>query len=77
MCPRELCFERERAARWHLGGRARRELSVRATAPDLVLDYEPSLSPELILYTDVQDLWSAVEDVLHLAHRLHHREAPR
>ncbi len=77
VCPREICRERERAVRWRLGGRVPAQPPVVAAAPDFALDYEHSLSPELILYTDVQDLWSAVEDVLHLAHRLHHREAPR
>jgi len=44
--------------------------------PDLALDYEHSLRPELILHTDVQDVWRAVEDVVRLVYRLRHREAP-
>ncbi len=77
VCPRELCIERERAARWQLGGRAPVQAPARAAAaPDLALDYEHSLRPELILHTDVQDLWRAVEDVVRLVHRLRHREAP-
>ena len=76
ICPREICRDRERAVRWRLGGHAPGEPPAVAVAPDLELDYEHSLSPELILYTDVQDLWSAVENVLHLARRLHHREVP-
>ncbi len=77
VCPRELCIERERAARWQLSGRARVKAPARAAAPpDLGLDYEHSLRPELILHTDVQDLWRAVEDVVQLVYRLRHREAP-
>ncbi len=74
VCPREVCLDRERAARWGLGGRA--PARAVAEAPDLVFDYEHSLHPELTLHTDVQDLWSAVRDVLHLADRLHRRETP-
>lgn len=82
VCPRELCIERERAVRWQLGGRAPVQAPARsgaapaAAAPDLGFDYEHSLRPELILHTDVQDLWRAVEDVVQLVHRLRHREAP-
>ncbi len=76
VCPPEMCGERERAARWQLGGGARvlGSGSVEAEAPDIVLDYEHSLCPDLILHTDVQDVWSAVEAVLRLANRLHRRE---
>ena len=77
VCSRELCIERERAVRWQLGGRATVHAAARAAAaPDWALDYEHSLRPELILHTDVQDLWRAVEDVVQLVHRLRHREAP-
>lgn len=77
VCPREVCIERERAVRWRLGGRAPVQAPARAAAaPDLGLNYEHSLRPELILHTDVQDLWRAVEDVVRLVYRLRHREAP-
>ncbi len=73
VCPAEVCVERERAARWGLGldrpgGQSRRAVG---TPPDIVLDYEESLRPELVVRTDVHDLWSAVEQVLFLVRRLH------
>ena len=78
VCPRKICLERERAVRWRLGGRALAARAAHATAeaPDLVLDYEHSLRPELTLYTDIQDLRSAVEEVLRLANRLDRRGNP-
>jgi adenylylsulfate kinase len=77
VCPPEVCGTRERATRWGLAeGRHRRVASAVATAaPEIVLDYEPALHPDLVLHTDVQDVWSAVEDVLRLANRLHGRES--
>jgi len=72
VCPRELCVERERAVRWRLGGRRPAPSAGRAAArPELVLDYEPSLRPDLTLHTDLQDPGSAVEEILRLARRLH------
>ncbi len=78
ICPRAICLERERAVRWHLAGHATapRTAHAMAEAPDLVLDYEPSLRPELTLYTDVPDSGWAVEEVLRLANRLQRREKP-
>jgi adenylylsulfate kinase len=69
VCPAEICLEREQAARW---GRFREPEAGRAPslAPDIVLDYEESLRPELVLRTDAPDLWSAVEQVLWLVRRL-------
>ncbi len=71
-CPYEICGERERATRWHLGSqrsvqRARRPLADR---PDVVLDYEGALCPELTLHTDTQDVWGSLEELLRLAQRL-------
>ena len=64
VCPRELCVER--------GGRRPAPSAGRAAArPELVLDYEPSLRPDLTLHTDLQDPGSAVEEILRLARRLH------
>ncbi len=77
VCPREVCMERERAARWQLGGRVPAAPRAATAVPDLAMDYEHSLHPELILHTDVQELWRVVQDILRLAHRLRHREAPR
>jgi len=73
VCPPEVCFEREQAARWHVGG-ARGAAAV-AAAPDIALDYEESLHPELRLHTHTPDFRSTVEDVLLLARRLHRAAA--
>ncbi len=72
VCPYEICGERERATRWHLGSqrsvpRAGRPLADR---PDVVLDYEGALCPELTLHTDTQDVWGSREELLRLAQRL-------
>jgi hypothetical protein len=66
VCPLEICLTRERVARWgprpypHRG----------SAAPDIVLDYEYSLSPDLVLDTATRSEWSASEDLLRLARRL-------
>ncbi len=77
VCERDLCVERERAARWGLG---LQEPAVAARCPrcewpDIVMQYEPSLSPELILHTDSQGSWGTIEQVLRLALRLHRASA--
>ncbi|MBI4269290.1 MAG: adenylyl-sulfate kinase [Candidatus Rokubacteria bacterium] len=72
LCPPELCAERERSARWQLGGCRGVPPSARAgRRTEIVLDYEPSLRPELTLHTDRRDVESAVEEILRLARRLH------
>lgn len=73
VCPPEICGERERAVRWNLTlvARAPHPRDAAREAPEMVLDYEHSLNPELIVHTDLQDLWSATEEVLRLAERLH------
>ena len=77
LCPVEACIERERAARWGLfaadGTTCAR--AGEAGGPDIVLDYEESLRPDLILHTDVEDLWTTVEQVLFLVRRLHQAPA--
>jgi adenylylsulfate kinase len=72
VCPAEICAGRERAVRWHLSGTSlpTHQPEVGAT-PEIVTDYEPSLRPELLLYTDVQDDLAVVEAVLFVAERLH------
>jgi adenylylsulfate kinase len=72
LCPGEVCAERERATRWGLGAAdgARRRTAA-TEAPDIVLDYEESLRPELLIRTDIHDPWSAAEKVVYLARRLH------
>jgi adenylylsulfate kinase len=73
ICPREICFEREPATRWGLGPRQSVALSSRPAtdAPDIVLDYEQALRPELTLHTDIHGLRSTLDELLRLAHRLH------
>ena len=73
VCPREICFERERATRWGLGRQQSvARSSCRATdAPDIVLDYEEALCPELTLHTDIQGLRVTLGDLVQLALRLH------
>jgi adenylylsulfate kinase len=71
LCPAEICLERERAVHWGLASGL--DVSRRVTprkAPDIVLDYEESLRPDLALRTDVHDVWTAVEQVLILVQRL-------
>jgi len=72
VCPYEICMERERATRWGLGAEKSAARSPRkgTAAPDIVVDYEQALGPELTLHTDVQGLQGALEEVLRLAHRL-------
>ena len=72
VCPAEVAVERERASRWRLGAAARQRAAepARATLPDIAVDYEESLQPELVLHTHGHDLWSTVEQVLFLVHRL-------
>src|SRR5207245_738679 len=40
-------------------------------APDIVLDYEQALCPELTLHTDIHGLRGTLEELLRLALRLH------
>ncbi|HXJ79521.1 MAG TPA: adenylyl-sulfate kinase [Candidatus Methylomirabilis sp.] len=79
VCPAEICVERERASRWRLGAEPRQRAAGRgnATLPDIAVDYEESLAPELILHTHAQDLWTMVEQVLFLIHRLRRTESGR
>ena len=73
VCPAAVCVDRERAARWGLGGKAP-ALSPptgRDAAPDIILDYEESLRPELIVHTDVDDPSTAAQKILFLVQRLH------
>jgi adenylylsulfate kinase-like enzyme len=68
VCPLDVCRSRERAVRWNLTacpGGQRPMLE-----PDLGLDYEPVVTPDLTLYTDVVDQWTAAEEVLRLVERL-------
>jgi len=72
VCPTEICVERERVSRWHLGAeqRERAAASDLAASPDIAVEYEESLRPELVLHTHMHDLWSTVEQILFLIHGL-------
>ena len=74
-CPAEVCADRERAARWHLGGALGTPQPPPGMDVELVLDYEPALAPDLVIYTDVQDCATAVDEVLFVAERLHRHAA--
>jgi len=71
VCPYDICGDRERAVRWHLGSApssSRPELG--AAQPDMALGYEAALDPELALHTDTPNLTANVEALLRLALRL-------
>jgi adenylylsulfate kinase len=70
VCPAEICAARERATRWHLGDTRSGDAGQATATPDIVLDYEESLCPELRFHTHVPDLKTTVEEVLRLARRL-------
>jgi len=69
-CPSEICAERERAVRWHLGDALAEEAGDTAVRPDIVLDYEESWHPDLRLRTHAPDLTTTVDQVVQLARRL-------
>ena len=69
MCPVETCLERERAARWRLSGASPRA-GTPDPAPDITLEYEESLRPELVLHTNVHSPGATVEQILFLIQRL-------
>ena len=72
LCPSSLCAERERAARWGLGGEApHAPRPAPAPEPDIVLEYEESRRPDLVVRTDIGDPQSAADAVLTLISRLH------
>jgi adenylylsulfate kinase len=77
VCAREICVERERATRWGLGPERLAVGAPRAMSepPDIVMHYEPSPCPELILHTDAHESWGALEELLRLALRLHRMAA--
>jgi adenylylsulfate kinase-like enzyme len=78
MCPAGVCANRERAVRWGLlGCPHRRPPAAPADGPDIALAYEHALSPELVIHTDVEDLWSAVQSVLALTLRLQHAHSAK
>jgi adenylylsulfate kinase len=66
VCPPEVCLARERAVRWGSWPCPHHASS----APDVVLEYEYSLNPDLLLDTAARSEWAAAEDLLRLARRL-------
>jgi adenylylsulfate kinase len=64
VCPSEVCLDRERAVRWRPHG------AVTAAAPDLAVEYEYSLNPDLLLDTETRSEWTAAEDLVRFARRL-------
>lgn len=78
-CPAEVCGERERAVRWNLVlcAQAPSRPTPGSWGPDIVIDYEYSLRPDLILDTEVQSPATAAEQVLRLAERLHRNALTR
>jgi len=75
VCPDEICGAREQAVRWSRMLSVGQDCLVPAE-PDLVLDYEYSLQPELTVDTETQHVWSAVEGILVLVDRLRRSTAP-
>ena len=71
MCPPEVCGARERAVRWRLyAASTAAAADVGESEPDIVLEYEYSVTPELIVYTDVEHPVTGVRQLVVLAKRL-------
>ena len=69
VCPESVSGTRERAVRWHLTAGHRADPRMTA-APDVIVDYEYALRPDLTIHTDVEDPWTAVDALLGFARRL-------
>jgi adenylylsulfate kinase len=67
LCPTEVCLERERAVRWGLAFEAP---APAAATPDIAIDYEEAIRPELAIRTDVYDAHAAAERVLSMIRQL-------
>jgi adenylylsulfate kinase len=70
LCPVEVCLERERAVHWGLTAGREVPCPVTVSAPDFVLNYEESFRPDLLLRTDLHEVWDSAEQVLALVQRL-------
>jgi adenylylsulfate kinase len=68
VCPIDVCRTRERAVRWNLVPCP--GVSSPMAAPDLGLDYDAPIHPDLILYTDAIDHRTAADEVVRLVDRL-------
>ena len=64
VCPAEVCLDRERAVRWRPHG------ATGTAAPDLAIEYEYSLNPDLLLDTEKRSEWTAADDLVGFARRL-------
>jgi adenylylsulfate kinase len=64
VCRAEICLDRERAVRWRPHG------GTVTAAPDLAIEYEYSLRPDLVLDTETRSEWTAAEDLVGFARRL-------
>jgi adenylylsulfate kinase len=73
MCPPEVCDTRERAGRWTPAPWVCAGRPSVTRVPDIVLDYEASLNPDLVVHTNLTTVWSATDQIVMLAHRLQHR----
>lgn len=70
VCPTDICESRERAVRWGLTEASRHWRPSGDAAPDIVLDYEEPIRPELVVHTDLDDLSTTIQKVLFLIRRL-------
>ena len=77
-CPPGVCRTRERAVRWNLVPCP--AVVPSGAFPDLGLDYEPPVAPDLTLCTDVLDERTTAEEIVRLVDRLervsHERSRP-
>jgi len=77
LCPVEVCLERERAVHWGLTAGREGRCPVTASAPNIVLGYEDSFRPDLMLRTDLHEVWDSVDQILALVQRLARRRHRR
>lgn len=69
LCPPEICGVRERGVRWSPDADPAAR-TPHSAAPEIVLDYEYSLRPDLVLHTDIRGPWATIEELVALALRL-------
>ena len=68
LCPTEVCLERERAVRWGLTFET--TVTPAVAKPDIAMDYEEAMRPELRIRTDVYDAHAAADRVLAMIRHL-------